>query len=80
MSLRTTSIVLAKMLFAILLLSLIAWISTGGVRLACAATACVLILMTSFVHRLLWRCPSCHHRLGAALGRYCTWCGEKLHR
>ncbi len=80
MSLRVCATIMIKLLSAAVILGWVAYVGGGSVRTPCAVATVLLLAAVYFIHRLFWRCPVCGHRLGAAVGGYCTWCGERLRR
>ena len=80
MSLRVCATVMVKLGAAAVILGWVAYIGGSSVRVPCAAAAALALVAVCIIHRLFWRCPICGHRLGAAVGGYCTWCGERLRR
>ena len=80
MSLRTCATLMVKLLAAAVILGWVAFAGGGAVRAPCAVTAALMLVAVCLIHRLFWRCPLCGPRLGAAVGGYCTWCGERLRR
>ena len=80
MSLRFCATLMVKLLAAAVILGWVAFAGGGSVRTPCTVAAALALVAVSLIHRRFWRCPICGHRLGAAVGGYCTWCGERLRR
>ena len=80
MTLRLAAVLLTKLAAFTVVVGWIAVVSQGSIRICCAAAAILGLAGCFGIHRFFWRCPHCHHLLGAALGTFCTWCGQRIRR
>jgi hypothetical protein len=78
MAMRPAAILMTKLAVFSVLMGWIAFVGSGLLQVCCAFAAFLGLAGCLAIRRLYWRCPRCRHLLGAALGPYCTWCGQRI--